>query len=62
MAAINPAGEIHSTEKNKLLKILGIGFGLAVVIGGMIGGGILRTPGIVAANTGSVWLIIGVWI
>jgi hypothetical protein len=34
MATINPTGEIHSGEKNKLLKILGVGFGLAVVIGG----------------------------
>lgn len=62
MAVTNPAAEIHSAEKNKLLKILGIGFGLAIVIGGMIGGGVLRTPGIVAANLGDTWLIIGVWI
>jgi APA family basic amino acid/polyamine antiporter len=44
-----------------LLKILGIGFGLAVAVGGAIGGGILRNPGIVAANLGSVWLVIGAW-
>jgi basic amino acid/polyamine antiporter, APA family len=49
-------------QNNKLLKILGIGFGLAIVISGMIGTGIFRTPGIVAANLGSAWLIIGVWI
>lgn len=49
-------------QENKLLKILGIGFGLAIVIGGMIGTGIFRTPGIVAANMGNVWLILGVWI
>ncbi|HEY0460235.1 MAG TPA: hypothetical protein VGC97_13940, partial [Pyrinomonadaceae bacterium] len=49
-------------EKDRLLKILGVGFGLAIVIGGTIGVGILRTPGIVAANLGSSWLIIAVWI
>jgi APA family basic amino acid/polyamine antiporter len=49
-------------EKDRLLKILGVGFGLAIVIGGTIGVGILRTPGIVAANLGSAWLIIAVWI
>ncbi len=48
-------------QKNKLLKILGIGFGLAIVIGGTIGVGILRSPGAVAAQLGSVWLIILVW-
>lgn len=62
METIRAASEVQSAGKNKLLKILGVSFGLAIVIGGMIGGGILRTPGIVAANLGSVWLIIGVWI
>ncbi len=33
-----------------LLRILGVGFGLAVVVGGVIGQGILRTPGIVAGG------------
>jgi APA family basic amino acid/polyamine antiporter len=47
--------------EGKLLKILGVGFGLAVAVGGAIGGGILRNPGIVAANLGSEWLVIGAW-
>ncbi len=34
METMQTASEIHSTEKNKLLKILGVGFGMAVVIGG----------------------------
>lgn len=46
--------QIQSAEKAKLLRILGIWFGLAVAIGGMVGVGILRTPGIVAANLDSV--------
>ena len=62
MAAINPTGKIHSAEKNKLLKILGVTFGLSIVIGGMIGGGILRTPGFVADQIGTPFLIIAIWI
>lgn len=53
---------VELPQKNHLLRILGVTFGLAVVIGGMIGVGILRTPGLVAANLGSVWLIIAVWV
>src|SRR4029079_1203141 len=48
-------------NENHLLKILGVTFGIAVTIGGMIGLGILRTPGTVAAQLGNVWLILGVW-
>ena len=32
----------------QLRRVLGVGFGLAVSIGGTIGVGILRTPGLVA--------------
>ncbi|MBA3571822.1 MAG: hypothetical protein H0W34_07590 [Pyrinomonadaceae bacterium] len=38
-----------------LLRILGLGFGLAVIIGNTIGAGILRTPGEVAAQLPNVW-------
>ena len=62
METTQTTAEIQSAEKNKLLRILGVGFGLAVVIGGMIGVGILRTPGIVAANLGSAWLILAIWV
>jgi APA family basic amino acid/polyamine antiporter len=37
-------------------------FGLSIVIGGMIGGGILRTPGFVADQLGTPWLIIAIWV
>jgi basic amino acid/polyamine antiporter, APA family len=47
--------------KGHLLRILGVAFGLAVGIGSTIGSGIFRTPGQVAAQLGSVWLIIAVW-
>lgn len=62
METTQSANEFQSAPKTKLLRILGVGFGLAVVIGGMIGAGILRTPGLVAGQLGSVWLIIAVWI
>jgi APA family basic amino acid/polyamine antiporter len=43
-------------------RLLGLGFGLAVVVGGTIGIGILRTPGLVAAALPSVWIILTVWL
>src|SRR5580704_4294247 len=48
--------------KGHLLRILGVGFGIAVIVGGAIGSGILRTPGLVAARLGSPRLIIAVWL
>ncbi|CAN5413444.1 hypothetical protein BH20ACI2_BH20ACI2_05930 [soil metagenome] len=39
---------------NQLLRILGIGFGLAICVGGTIGVGILRSPGLIALQLGSV--------
>ncbi len=44
------------------MRILGLGFGLAVVFGGTVGVGILRLPGSVAAQLGNSWLILTVWI
>lgn len=55
-AAAAPSSTPH------LLKLLGVVFGLAVGIGTIIGGGILRTPGAVAAEIPSFWWIIGLWI
>lgn len=48
--------------RNELLKILGVGFGIAVTIGGTIGTGILRKPGPIAAQLGDAWLIMGLWL
>ena len=45
-----------------LMRILGLGFGLAVVFGSTVGVGILRLPGTVAAQLGNSWLILAVWI
>ncbi|MGD9560760.1 MAG: APC family permease [Pyrinomonadaceae bacterium] len=48
-------------EKGKLLKVLGVGFGLAICIGSTIGVGILRSPGPVAELLSSPWMIMLVW-
>jgi basic amino acid/polyamine antiporter, APA family len=52
----------HSPQRGRLLQILGVGFGLAVIIGNTIGGGILSTPGSVATYLPNAWLFIGVWV
>jgi APA family basic amino acid/polyamine antiporter len=45
----------------KLLRVLGVGFGLAIAIGATVGVGILRNPGAVAARLGSYWPIMLAW-
>lgn len=50
------------TQTGGLQKVLGIGFGLAIIIGGVIGVGILRAPGSIAAYLPSVWLILICWL
>ena len=49
-------------NQGRLQSVLGLGFGLAGAVGGTIGAGILRTPGLVAAQLGEPWLIWGAWI
>ena len=44
------------------MRILGLGFGLAVVFGSTVGVGILRLPGTVAAQLGNSWLVLAIWI
>ena len=46
----------------RLLRVLGVGFGIAVTIGNTIGAGILRAPGEVAANVGSEVVFLLIWI
>jgi len=45
-----------------LLRVLGLAFGIAVVVGGTVGIGILRTPGTIAGILGSAGLIYLVWL
>ena len=42
--------------------MLGVGFGLAVIIGNTIGAGIFRAPGAIAAQVPNHWLFLGVWL
>jgi APA family basic amino acid/polyamine antiporter len=46
----------------RLLRVLGVGFGLAVIIGNTIGAGIFRTPGVVAAEVSDARLFFAVWL
>ena len=52
----------EAAGRGRLLRVLGFAFGVAVTIGGVIGMGILRTPGEVAAQLPGTWLFITVWI
>src|SRR2546430_3619609 len=45
-----------------LIRILGVGFGLAVIVGSTLGIGILRTPGLVAGQLPNRTAILAVWI
>jgi len=45
-----------------LLKILGVGFGVAVSIGAIIGSGILRAPSVIAADISGVGIIMALWV
>ena len=45
-----------------LLKILGVGFGLAVIIGNTIGAGIFRAPGTIAEQLPAPGLFLLVWL
>jgi basic amino acid/polyamine antiporter, APA family len=45
-----------------LLRVLGVGFGLAVTVGNTVGAGILRTPGEVAAQLPAAGPFLAVWV
>ncbi len=51
-----------ATPIRPLRRLLGIGFGLALVFGTMVGVGILRLPGVVAAALGDPTLIMAAWL
>ena len=54
--------ETSADRRGQLLRVLGVGFGLAVIIGNTIGAGIFRSPGAIAQQIPNPWLFIGVWI
>jgi APA family basic amino acid/polyamine antiporter len=53
---------MKNSNINHLKKALGVGFGIAILIGGTIGVGILRTPGTIAGMLNNHLLIIMCWI
>ncbi len=46
----------------RLLRVLGVGFGLAVTVGNTIGAGILRAPSEVASNVPSTAIFLTIWV
>lgn len=52
----------HTPKTHQLRKVLGVAFGLAVVIGSTIGVGILRTPGSIAALVPDAKIIMACWV
>ncbi len=62
VAQVAPPALIPAASRGKLLQVLGVSFGVAVIIGNTILVGILRTPGGVAAQLPSPVLFLGVWI
>lgn len=62
LAAGDIANDAGQPLHGRLLRVLGLGFGIAAVVGGSIGSGILRTPGPVAAGIPNASLLILAWI
>ena len=60
--AAPPSTILPLARRGKLLQVLGVSFGVAVVVGNTILVGILRTPGNVAALLPDPWLFLGVWV
>ena len=48
-------------SQGSLLRVLGVGFGVAVIVGGAVGVGILRTPGAIAGMLQRPGLILLAW-
>src|SRR5437879_11085342 len=61
--ALDQRTDTHSSDPGgRLLRVLGLAFGIAVSVGSAIGSGILRFPGEVAARLPTPGLFMGVWI
>ena len=56
------SSETPATESPSLLRALGPGMAIAIVVGNVIGSGIFAKPGRIAAEAGRFDLIIAVWI
>jgi APA family basic amino acid/polyamine antiporter len=53
---------IAGPPSTSLLRVLGLVFGIAVLMGGTLGVGILRQPGPVASYLREPWLIMAMWL
>ena len=51
-----------STQRGQLWRVLGVGFGLAVIIGNTIGAGIFRAPGTIAGQLPNPSFFLAVWV
>lgn len=60
--AIGLQPPLTAAPKGHLLRVFGMAFALAIVIGNTIGSGILRTPGEIAARLPGVSWIMAVWV
>ena len=49
-------------QAGQLLRVLGLAFAIAVGVGAVIGGGILRTPATVMASVPLIWLALSLWV
>ena len=58
----NTSTATKAKQHGRLLRVLGLAFGLAVIIGNTIGAGIFRTPGGIAQLLPNEWLFLGVWL
>jgi APA family basic amino acid/polyamine antiporter len=54
--------EASAPRSGGLLRILGVGFGIAVGVGQMIGSGILRSPSLIAASVHNELWIVALWV
>ena len=62
MGTVDDAPRPSAAAAGGLMRILGVGFGLAVIVGSTLGIGILRTPGLVAGQLDSRSSILAVWL
>ncbi|HEU0253952.1 MAG TPA: amino acid permease, partial [Pyrinomonadaceae bacterium] len=51
-----------TTDRGHLLRVLGVGFGLAVIIGNTIGAGIFRAPGTISEQLPNPTLFLLIWL
>ncbi len=59
---VPPVSNNSVVRRGRLLRVLGLGFGLAVIIGNTIGAGICESPGSIASRLPHPALFLGVWL